>query len=813
MNKTKIRYYSFIFGYIKCFQMKFFKKLLKIIIGLLVLFIVGVWLFSKTYHPNYNDEIKIKNLSEEVSIYFDDIGVPHIYAKNQKDAYMALGYVHAQDRLWQMELIRRIASGRLSEIFGEKLVRTDKLFSGLGIEEASEKTIANLDKNSPKYKLAIAYLDGLNQYIEEGKTPLEFTLVGVEKENYTLKDMYNVFGYMAFSFAIAHKTDPLLTEVKEKLGETYFKELIGGESENLTIIKNEKNAALTGRFAKAINDLYDVLPISPFIGSNSWVIGADKTKNGKVIFANDPHIGFSQPSVWYQAHVTTPDYEMYGFHLALIPFPLLGHNKDYAYGLTMFENDDIDFYVEQENPENRNQYKSENRFIDYKLIEKRIKIKDRKDSVYKIKVSKHGPVMNGIIDHLDDERSIAMQWIYTKGKNQILDVAYEISHANNLSEFKKGASKLHAPGLNMMYGDAENNIAWFASGKLYTYRDSLYTKTYLDGASGKDEILGYLDFEENPQAVNPRWNYVYSANNQPDSVAGMLYPGYYLNEDRGKRIVNLLESKNDWTKEDVAKMMFDVTSPNAPIIIADFIKSINQRDLSVSEKKAIYFLKNWKGNFEIEEVGPVIYNRMVYEFQKNTFADEMGKSYSQFANTPFIEKILPVQAKRVNSIWWDNIMTKDKIENKEDIINTSFKNAFAFLQNQLGGNVEDWTWKRVISVEYKHAVGEVAGLRKYFNVGPFVTAGGDQVINNQIYDIDSTGVYKVKAGPSTRRVVDFSDVENSFAIVPTGQSGRVFSKHYKDQAQKYLNGEFVKMKINQSEIERSKNLLVLKPKK
>ena len=128
---------------------------------------------------------------------------------------------------------------------------------------------------------------------------------------------------------------------------------------------------------------------------------------------------------------------------------------------------------------------------------------------------------------------------------------------------------------------------------------------------------------------------------------------------------------------------------------------------------------------------------MVYEFQKNTFADEMGRAYNQFANTPFIEKVLPVQAKRVNSIWWDNILTKDKIENKEDIINASFKNAFVFLQKQLGANVEDWTWKRVISVEYKHAVGEVAGLREYFNVGPFVTTGGDQVINNQIYDIIS----------------------------------------------------------------------------
>jgi penicillin amidase len=793
--------------------MKFFKKLLKIVVVILVLVVIGAWLYSKTYHPKYDGEIELKNLSEKVTVYFDEIGVPHIVAENQQDAYTALGYVHAQDRLWQMELIRRIAAGRLSEIFGEKLIRTDKLFSGLGIEEASEKTIENLDKNSPIYKFTMAYLDGVNQYIEEGKTPIEFTLVGVEKEKFTIKDVYNVFGYMAFSFAVAHKTDPLLTEVKEKLGEAYFNELIGAESQNLTLIKNEKNAELTGSFAKAMNDLYDILPISPFIGSNSWVIGADKTKNGKVIFANDPHIGFSQPSVWYQAHLKTPDFEMYGFHLALVPFPLLGHNRDYAYGLTMFENDDVDFYIEEENPENKLQYKSENGFVDYKLIEKCIKIKGRKDSIYTIKVSKHGPVMNGIIDYLDDDRSIAMQWIYTKLNNQILEVGYEISHAKNLSEFKKGASKLHAPGLNMMYGDAKDNIAWFACGELYKYRDSLYTKTYLNGASGKDEILEYLDFEENPKAINPNWNYVYSANNQPDSIDGKLYPGYYLNEDRAKRIVQLLEPKNDWTKEDAAKMVMDVTSPNAPIIAANFIKSINNEDFSASEKQAISLLENWKGNFEKQEVGPVIYNRMVYEFQKNTFEDEMGKAYNQFTNTPFIEKVLAVQAKRKKSVWWDDITTKDKVETKEEIVTKSFKNAFAFLQNQLGENVQDWTWDRVITVEYKHAIGEVALLRKFFNVGPFVTTGGDQVINNQIYHIDSTGFYKVKAGPSTRRIIDFSDVENSLAIIPTGQSGNVFSPHYKDQAQKYLDGEFVKMKLNKTQIKRSKNVLILMPEK
>ncbi|MCH3885884.1 penicillin acylase family protein [Tenacibaculum aquimarinum] len=794
--------------------MKLFKKAVKVIFILLILLVAGAWIFSRTLHPTYNGELELMNISDKVTVYYDEVGVPHINAENQQDAYVALGYVHAQDRLWQMELIRRISAGRLAELFGKDLVRTDKFFSGLGIEEAAEKTIENLDKKSNAYKLTEAYLNGINQFIREGTTPLEFHLIGLEKEEYTVKDIYNVFGYMAFSFAVAHKTDPMLTEVKEKLGDAYFNELVGAEFQNLTLIKNEKNPELKADFAASMNVLLEKLPISPFIGSNSWVIGADKTKNGKVIFANDPHIGFSQPSVWYQNHIKTPDYEMYGFNLALTPFPLLGHNKNYAYGLTMFENDDVDFYYEKNNPNNSLEYKTPNGFQQYKLIDKLIKVKGEVDTTYQVKVSKHGPIMNGLIDFIDDERPIAMQWIYTKLNNQLLEVGYDISHAQNLSEFKVGASKLHAPGLNIMYGDSKSNIAWFASGKLYKYRDSLYTKTILDGASGKDEIVEYLDFEENPQAINPSLNYVYSANNQPDSIAGKLYPGYYLAENRARRIVDLLAPKNDWTKEEVATMLYDVVSPSAPDVIASFTNSLDLENVSASERKAIDILKKWNGYYGKDEVAPVIYNRFVYEFQKNTFKDEMGKAYSQFVNTPFVEKVLPVQAAKENSVWWDDVSTKDKIETKQEIISKSFTNTFKFLQNQLGENVEDWKWNRVASVEYEHAIGKAGGLlRSFFNVGPFKTNGGDQVINNQIFSIDSTGVYKITAGPSTRRVVDFSDVDNSLAILPTGQSGNVFSEHYKDQAQKYVDGEFVKMKINQKEIEQSENKLVFFPKK
>ena len=794
--------------------MKIIKKILIILVIIILFIVVSGWLYSKTLHPVYNGEINIENTTEDVTVYFDEIGVPHINADNQRDAYIALGYVHAQDRLWQMELMRRIAAGRLSEVFGKDLLKVDRFFSGLGIEEAAEKTIENLDKTAQFYLLTQAYLEGVNQFIKNGNVPLEFILLGLDKEPYSIKDVYNVFGYMSFSFAVAHKTDPLLTEIKEKLGDSYLKELLSASNENLTTIKTSIPKQINATLSRTVADIMNDLPVSPFIGSNSWVIAPEKTKNGKVIFANDPHIAFSQPSVWYQNHIKTPDFEIYGFNIALMPFPLLGHNKEYAYGLTMLANDDLNFYIEENNPKNRLEYKTSNKYEQYKVLEKTIRIKDQPDTTFLVKVSKHGPIMNGLIEHVIDERPIAMSWIYTQLPNEMLSVAHGISHATSLSNFKKSVAKIHAPGLNVMYGDAKDNIAWFSSATLYQLRDSLSSKTYLDGASGADEIIEYLPFEENPQAINPNWNYVYSANNQPDSVRGKLYPGYYQPQDRAKRIVELLDQKNNFTKEDIAEMTYDVKSSTVPEIIKNLLNSVDKNILTASEKKAFLILESWDGNYLKSAVGPTIYNRFLYAFLKATYADELGVGFELFLNSQLQDQMLPAQINRENSVWWDNIITKDIIETKTNIIEASFKSSISFLQNQLGKNVEGWTWNRVISIEYEHAIGKAGGvLRALFNIGPFETIGGNEVINNQIFKLDSTGYYKITAGPSTRRIIDFSDIENSAAIIPTGQSGNVFSPYYKDQAQDYLSGKFVKMKLNQAEIEQSKNVLFLKADK
>ena len=775
----------------------------KIMVGSIafaLLLLLAFYFFAQSQKPTYNGTVDLPDLGSEVEVYFDEFGIPHIYADNESDAFMALGYVHAQDRLWQMELVRRIAAGRLSELFGPDLVETDKFFRGLGIEYASSKAMMKLDTTSDVYLLSQAYLDGINTFIESGTTPIEFRLLGIEKEKYDLNDIYNVFGYMSFGFAQAHKTDPLLSHLQEKLGADYVADLDVNIDPRTTLIKNARRPGkLAANMVGAMDGILQNSPIPPFIGSNSWVIGPDKTRNKQVIFANDPHIGFAQPAVWYQAHLATPDYEIFGFHLALTPFPLLAHNRNYAYGMTMLENDDLDFYRESEETE-------------YTTREEVIKVKGEEDVSFTVRTGKHGPIMNDLLEVISLEEPVAMDWIYTRLENEMLQVSYEISHAKSLADFRNGVSKIHAPGLNIMYGDAKGNIAWFGAAKLYSRADGVHSKFILDGADPTQDHLKFLDFDENPQAINPRWDYVYSANNQPEEVDGRLYPGYYLPEDRAKKIVQLLEAKDDFTQSDVQEMIYNVQSSNSAELASIVLENMSLVKMSNLEKEAIEVLKAWDGSYKKEDIAPAIYFTLVYNILENTFKDEMGEvAFNQFIKTHLSKRQIAKQIATLKSVWWDDISTEEVKENRDEIFTRSFHDAIATLEDRYGGNPKNWTWKETAKVTHKHTFDKSGWLRSFFNVGPFSTHGGNEVINNQLFQINGTGSFEITAGPSTRRVIDFSDVENARSILPTGQSGNVFSKHYSNQAQKYLDGEFVKMMLNEQKIKASEDKLTLRP--
>ena len=795
--------------------MKIVKKIVLVLVIVLVSGALAAAAYVAYLKPKYEGEIELKTIQKETTVYFDDFGIPHIYAANNKDAMMALGYVHAQDRLWQMELMRRIAPGRLSEIFGSVALKNDLFFSGLGIEAASAKAIAALDKNSQSYQLTMAYLDGINDFLENGATPIEFKLIGVEKQKFTIEDVYNIYGYMSFSFAMAQKSDPLMTDIRNKYGIEYLKDLgLDGSFDSLQIKNAKEKPQEFEAISKAVAELLNASPIPPFVGSNSWVIAPQKTKNGKVIFANDPHIGFSQPGTWYEAHIVTPEMELYGCYLAGTPYPLLGHTRDYAYGLTMFENDDIDLYQEKNNPTNTNQYKTPTGYETYTQAKKTIKVKDTSDVTVTVKTSRHGPIMNDLIDGLDKDQPVAMSWIYTQQPLQILDAVYQLSHAKNKGDFQKGVALIAAPGLNVMYGDAKGNVAWWATGKLYKHETGVNTNFILDGASGKDDIKEYLDFSKNPSAQNPEWGYVYSANNQPEAVDGFLYPGYYLPEDRAKRITQLLDASSNWDKEAVSKMMVDNTSLVSPVVTKYLIESTNKVGLSSIESKSIKIMESWQGTNNLNDVAPTIYNKWIYFYLKNTFEDELGtEGFKHFLETHVMKQVVAKQISKAASLWWDNVKTKTKKETRTEIITKSFKEAVASLETQLGSSVESWTWDKVHLVEYQHPIGKIAAFRQLFNVGPFAVSGANEVINNQFYDYSENANYEVKGGPSTRRIVDFSDVENSWSILPTGQSGNPFSEHYKDQAELYNSGKFRKMKMNKEEIIQTSTKLIFKPTK
>ena len=793
--------------------MRILKKILKFLIILLILLSIGGWMYYNHLKPSYSGEVYLNNLSSETTVYYDDYGIPHIYAENELDASIALGYAHAQDRLWQMELLKRIAPGRLSEIFGEDMLKNDTFFASIGIDEASEKALQDLNKNSEVYKIVEAYVNGVNQFIEEGPTPIEYTLVGVDKVPFEVKDVYNIVGYMAFSFAMAQKTDPLLSTLQHKLGNEYLKELnIDIQPDTQLIKTTQENIEIYKTMVASINNLMEKTPIPAFEGSNSWVLNKNKTTTGNVIFANDPHIGFSQPAVWYEAHIATPTYEMYGYYLAGLPFPLLGHNRDLAYGLTMFENDDIDFYKEENHPSENGKYKTSKGFLDYETLGKIIKIKDQEDLKLIIKKTIHGAIINDVVDGVTESNPIAMNWIYTQKENKVLDAIYKISRAKEMKEVKEGASLIHAPGLNIMYGDAKGNVAWWASAQLYKHKENVNTKFILDGATIEMDSIRYLDFNENPMAENPSWNYVYSANNQPDTIAGMLYPGYYLPEDRAKRIVQLLEPKNNWNVTSVSNMINDVTSSVSSEVIKEFTKDMSFDSFFKNEQRAIDILQLWDGSNAEDSVAPTIYNMWIYQYLKFTFMDEMGEEiFNQFNSTHLAKRAIADHIKKENSIWWDNIATPEK-ETRKVILASALKEAVGRLEKQLGPDIKDWNWGKVHTLEHQHPLGTVESLRKYFNIGPFSMKGAREVIDNRGYLLNDEGIYTIKSGPSTRRIVDFSDVENSISILPTGQSGVFASKHYDDQAEMFNKGEFRKMKMNKEEIINVSTKLILKPK-
>ena len=794
------------------------KKVLIYLIIVIIGLIIGTYIYMLGQKPDYDGKISLKGLNGTVDVYFDQWAIPHIYANNSHDAYMALGYVHAQERLFQMEMMRRVASGRLAEILGKDLVETDKFFRALMLKKNTQESIAAYFNQNPEIaEAAKAYVEGINRYIDEGSFPVEFVMIGIPKEYFTIEDMYMIAGYMAYTFQAAFKIDPLMSKIYQKLGKKYLKDLAINYIPGTQKIPVYQNIDSTMAYAGKINQIIKGLPLPLLVGSNSWVLSPQKSKSGKVLFANDTHIGYAQPAVWYEAHIEYPGYSIYGNYLAGVPFALLGHNRNVAWGLTMFENDDLDMFREKLNPDNPNQVWFKDHWEDLKIVKETIKVKGDKDVEFSIKISRHGPIMNEVLSSADknNKEPIAVWWTYTQTKTQILEAFYKINHARGIKDVEYGASLIAAPGLNVMCGDKEGNIGWWAAGKLIKRPQHVQANLILDGASGNDEFLGFYDFKDNPQAVNPPWGFVYSANNQPDTTTGILYPGYYAPEDRANKIISLLKETPKWDINTLKEMQTNVHSNLHPERAKIVLAQIDKNSLDDLAKNAYEILEKWTGDHQTNDIAPVIYYKLLYKILENTFKDELGdEDFEHIVSTHLMQRTYPKLFKNDSSIWWDNTNT-EKIETRKDIFNLSFTQSVKELSEQLGNQIDEWKWGKVHILVHKHPIGRQGGiLAKIFNVGGDGVFGGNQVINNIDFHFNGTGIYEATYGPSQRTLIDFADLDNALSVIPTGQSGRVMSKHYDDQAPLYNTGKYRKQMMNKQEIiNNAEGKLVLLPGK
>lgn len=796
----------------------------KFLLGFLLLFLVivlGLSWYLHSLKPVRSGELNLTGLSAPVEVLYDTYGIPHIYGANEPDVWRALGYVHAQDRLFQMELLRRVGDGRLSEVFGEDMLPVDRFFRSLGFRQYAQRTIDSVYKTQPNAAFvqnAEAYVAGVNAFIEQGKTPIEFTLAGIPKTPFALEDAEIIASYMSFTFMEAFRGEAITDYLVQKLGPAYARDL--GIDTSLDEPKIPVDALTLAALSRDLQGWESKLPVPPLLGSNGWVLSGKKTKSGKPILSNDTHIAYAQPAVWYEAHLEAPGLRFYGNFVAGVPFAFLGHQQHGGWGLTMFLNDEMDFYREKVNPQNPNQVWFQDHWESLDIRHDTIQIKGGKKEPITIRTSRHGVLISDVMKTKElvapfqgETSPISVFWTYLKFPSRNLQACYGLAKAQDVSAAEEAVRKIHSPGLNVMWADTAGNIAWWATGKLIDRPAYVNSKVVLDGSSGKDEPLGWLDFSENPQIKNPSSGVLYTANNQPAARNGKLYPGYYVPTDRAARIQELLfTEKTDWALDQVRDVIHDVTNPRFAQLIQRTFPSFEGQLKNPKSKQIASLLRNWTGRHEKQDIEPAIFYRWMYRVDEYAMRDELGEVYFDILRWNMVlEHGRQGLYENANSVWWDNRNTPQK-ETRADILAKAFDQAVQDLVAQWGDNPQEWRWEKMHTLTHPHPLAVVPVIGSYFEVGPLPVPGGKSTINNLDFRVDSTGLYPVRYGPALRRVIDFGDWERGTSVNPTGQSGYFRDPHYQDQAAMFAESKARMEWMNRRDIEMNQSsMLRLKP--
>ena len=785
-----------------------------VIAALVIVSVAAFQVFFRLPHPSYSGALTLDGLKAPVEVRTDDHGVPHLFAKDEEDLFFAQGFVTARERMFQMDLTRLAGRGELSTLFGESQLKTDKYFKTLGFYRASEAEYGNL---SPQVKSVVdAYTRGVNAYINTAKFPsFEYLLLRGKPQPWKPADSLVGALLMSYRLNAPRAIKPILNDLNKHAGLKMLEQLLPYvPQDGPTVSSTSKNEALAFSRetadqtapAPSTNTFREPdFPILMRIRASNWMIfSGSKTTTGKPIFSGSPDLEPAIPSLFYLIHLKGGGYDVIGGSIPGLPgVHALGFNGHIAWSITVGNGDNTDFFVEQLNPDNPDQYLTEEGYRNFEIVNETLKIKGKNgisEENLRVRISRHGPIISDVMTGMP--QNCTMMWPGLLGHDGTLEGLLGLNRARNFDEFRKTLSVVRGGSVHMGYADIDGNIGYQYLSTL-PIRKSGQNPVPRPGEKGEYDWTGYLAFEDHPYALNPDKGYVASFNQMPEQ--GIDYGTAYFLFERPYRFEDMVKSKERFSPEDVRKMQTDVGSNLAKRWVPHILRVCGSTE-DVSSYAAS--LSNWDCAITLDSSQATLFNSFFTHLMTNTLENKVGKKVMEEMYAD-LHVSIPAQwlirAMDDNNHWiWDDPSTPDLKETRDDMILKSLRDAVSELSGRLGKDQRSWAWGKVHTMTIRHPLG---GVLPFLNLSPIPYPGDDFTINAGWWDRQKP--YEMTSGAAIRIVVDMSNLGTMTLISPPGQSGLYLSPYYSDLVDLWARGE--QIPAHYADAQTIKNLLVLQP--
>jgi penicillin amidase len=762
----------------------------------------GFWQNAEPANADFNADLKLTGVKSKVDVYLDERLVPHIYADNDADAYYVQGYLHAKFRLWQMEFQTHVAAGRLSEIVGDERLGVDQFFRRLGMVYGAERTMANVDKD-PEMKAAVqAYSDGVNAYISSlnpEQLPFEYKLLDYKPEAWSPFKTYLFLMYMSYDLTGRGAVSDLqMTNARNYFGFVDFDKLFPNTVDSLdpiiprgtvygkpSIIPQAPLQADTGYFSNAISAAVNdpVMMPDKDNGSNNWAVAGSKTKSGRPILCNDPHLGLNLPSLWYEVQIHTPTHNTYGASFPGSPAVIIGFNDNIAWGVTNAGRDVLDYYEVKFKDTTMSEYWFNNAWVKAEHRKETIKIKGKPDRVEDIAMTVFGPVMydRSYKNASTEGKYLAVRWsAHDPGEG--LKTFYQLDRARNYDDYLSATNLWSCPGQNFVFASKTGDIAIRQQGA-FVARWKRQGDFVMPGTDSAYMWQGYIPSTENPMMKNPERGFVSSANQMSTDASYPYYLGAANNFPvyRGVIINRILNGMNNITPEDMQRMQGENFNVFAELARPVLLKYIDEAALDKDAKRYVNIMRNWNLRCDTNETGATVFKCIWDSLETVIWGDEYSQNKLPMT-WPEPSTLLESLLRDSTYPFADNILTKDKTESIQDNVMEAVKKAVANLQYLEHKNA--LTWGSFKDTRVNHLLRLPALSRLHLPIG-----GGTHMIN----------ATKETHGPSWRMIVHMTDEIEAYGVYPGGQNGNPGSKYYDMFIDNWALGKYYRILFLQKE--------------